>query len=84
MKDTITIYSKVGCQYCNQAKSLLREKGISYREVLVESNDQCVIAELEERTGMKTFPQIFIGNQVLGGFTDLKALEQRTGLKDFL
>ncbi len=84
MKDSITIYSKNDCIFCDRAKSLLNEKKIVFREVLVDTNDQCVVSELQDRTGMKTFPQIFIGNQVLGGYSELKELEQKTGLKEFV
>jgi GrxC family glutaredoxin len=84
MKDSLTIYTKNDCVYCDRAKNLLKEKNIQYREVLVDTNDQCVVSELQDKTGMKTFPQIFIGNQVLGGFTQLQELEQKTGLKQFL
>lgn len=83
MKDQITIYSKDNCIYCDKAKNLLNEKEINFREVKVDVNDRCVVDELQERTGMKTFPQIFIGNQVLGGYTELNELWQKTELKQF-
>jgi glutaredoxin 3 len=83
MKESITIYSKNDCIYCERAKRLLSEKNIAFREVLVDTSDECTVSELQDRTGMKTFPQIFIGNQVLGGFTQLQELEQKTGLKEF-
>lgn len=83
MKDSITIYSKNNCVYCDRAKELLTQEQISFREVKVDTKDQCVVTELQEKTGMKTFPQIFIGNQVLGGFTELQELALKTGLKEF-
>ncbi len=83
MKDSITIYSKKDCVYCDRAKSLLNEKNILFREVLVDTNDQCVVSELQDKTGMKTFPQIFVGNEVLGGFTQLQELDHKTGLNQF-
>lgn len=84
MKDSITVYSKNDCIYCDRAKNLLNEKGIAFREVLVDTNDQLVVSELQSKSGMKTFPQIFMGSQVLGGYTELKELEQKTGLAQFL
>lgn len=80
MKDSVTIYSKNNCIYCDRAKNLLHVRGIEFREVLVDSNDQCVVSELQDRTGMKTFPQIFIGHQVLGGFAELQQLDIKTNL----
>ncbi len=84
MKESITIYSKKNCIYCVRAKNLLIEKGIDFREIMVDTSDQCMVSELEDKTGMKTFPQIFIGNEVLGGYSELKELEQNTGLNQFL
>lgn len=83
MKNSITVYSKSNCIYCDRAKSLLNEKSIAFREVLVDTNDPCVVSELQDKTGMKTFPQIFVGNEVLGGFTELQELERKTGLTQF-
>lgn len=84
MKESITIYSKNNCVYCDRAKNLLNEKNILFQEVLVDTTDQHVVSELQEKTGMKTFPQILIDNKVLGGFTELQELEQKTGLKQFI
>ena len=84
MKDLITIYSKKNCIYCDKAKDLLNEKKIDFHEVVVDVNDHCVVSELQDRTQMKTFPQIFIGKSVLGGYSELKELDQKTGLTQFL
>jgi glutaredoxin 3 len=83
MKDTITVYSKNDCIYCDRAKGLLKELNVPFREILVDTNDRGAVSELQTKTGMKTFPQIFIGQQVVGGFTELKELAQKTGLKQF-
>ena len=58
---TVTMYSKDYCPYCKAAKSLLDDKGISYREIDVEHNP----AELETmiaRSGRRTVPQVFFDN----------------------
>ncbi|MBY0554860.1 glutathione S-transferase N-terminal domain-containing protein [bacterium] len=83
MKDSITIYSKRGCVYCDRAKNLLNEKDISFHEVMVDTSDQRAVSELQEKTGMRTFPQILIGNELLGGFAELSELEQKNGLIEF-
>lgn len=84
MKNAITIYSKDDCIYCDRAKELLSQKNISFREVKVDTNDQCQVSDLQERTGMKTFPQIFVGREVLGGFSELQDLDKKTGLLQFI
>ncbi len=70
----IIIYSSPFCGYCAAAKSLLEAKGAAYSEIdiLAEPRRR---AEMIERTGRRTVPQIFIGERHVGGFDDLQALE---------
>ena len=70
----ILIYSSPFCGYCAAAKSLLEAKGAAYSEIdiLAEPRRR---AEMIERTGRRTVPQIFIGERHVGGFDDLQALE---------
>jgi glutaredoxin len=68
-----TIYSKDGCRYCKYAKSLLFEKNKNFIIVKCEN-----IAEMKDHLkgivdtdSIKTFPQIFIGKELIGGFAEL-------------
>ncbi len=76
----VLIYTKSFCPYCDRAKALLARKGATYEEISVES-DEKVYTELKERTGLMTVPQIFINDELVGGYTDLAALDQQ-GLLD--
>ena len=66
----ITVYTTEPCGYCSQAKALLAKRGIAYEEINL-AKDPAGRAELAERTGMMSFPQIVIDGEVIGGFTDL-------------
>jgi glutaredoxin 3 len=79
----IIVYTMHSCPYCESAKRLLKQKGLVFEEVLVEFSDEAKWARLEQQTGFKTMPQIFIGDQFIGGYTDLSRLEQ-TGQLDSL
>lgn len=70
------IYTKQSCPYCVRAKQLLNARGIAFEEINLEGQEQA-IAELKARTGWRTFPQVFRGDQLIGGFTELAALEAR-------
>jgi glutaredoxin 3 len=72
---TVTVYSTNYCPYCMRAKSLLESKNIPYTEVNLEGKP-AELAELKQRTGMRTVPQIFIGEELIGGFSELSALAQ--------
>ncbi len=67
---TIEIYTKPYCPYCHRAKALLDAKGLSYTEFDV-SRDADKLAEMLERSQRRTVPQIFIGEQHIGGSDEL-------------
>ncbi len=76
----VQIYTKSYCPYCDRAKALFKNKGVNFEEISVEEDPQ-LYAELKQKTGLMTVPQIFINNELIGGFTDLAALDQK-GLLD--
>ena len=69
------IYTKNLCPYCDMAKKLLDEKGIEYEEINVNSveDPQTVIDTIRSLTDAKTFPQIVLDGQLIGGYTDLRS-----------
>ena len=69
----IVIYTKDYCGYCARAKSLLTAKGAAYRDIDVTC-DAGLQAEMIERSGRRTVPQIFIDGRHIGGSDDLAAL----------
>lgn len=83
MAADVLIYTKPFCPYCVAARSLLKEKGVTWREIDIAGKD-AVRAEMVERSGRQTVPQIFIGDTHIGGFDDLAALDQRGGLDPLL
>ena len=73
------VWSKYNCPYCDQAKALLTQRNIAYEERKI--GDGYTREELLEAVPTaRTVPQIFINNQLVGGFTELKTyLEQTAG-----
>ena len=66
------VWSKYNCPYCDQAKALLKQKGIAFEEKKI--GDGYTREELLEAVPTaRTVPQIFIGEELIGGFTELKA-----------
>jgi glutaredoxin 3 len=70
----IVMYTTNWCPYCERARKLLKSKGASFEEIDVESTPD-KRAEMISRSGRRTVPQIFIGDQHVGGSDDLAALE---------
>ena len=79
----IVIYTKNYCPYCDRAKNLFKAKKATYEEINVEDKPD-FYDELKKKTGMMTVPQIFIGDKLIGGYTDLAALDQKGGLDPLL
>ncbi len=70
----IIIYSTLSCPYCNNAKALLDKKGVEYKEILVDKDPSQLKEMLAKSNGRRTVPQIFIDGKHIGGFDDLKDL----------
>lgn len=77
----VIVYTTEFCPYCRSAKTLLKGKGIPFEEVSLE-NKPDELAKLKARTGWRTVPQIFIGEELIGGFTELQALERAGKLEE--
>lgn len=67
----ITVYTKSGCTLCDQAKNLLKSKGIAYEEVNL---DDPVRKEnfMAAYPHVRQMPQIWVGDQHVGGFAGLQ------------
>ena len=70
----VTVYSTRVCPYCVRAKALLDSKHIPYTEVMVDV-DRERLAEMMQKSGRRTVPQIFVGDRHVGGCDDLYALD---------
>ncbi len=70
----VIVYTKDYCGFCAQAKALLQAKGVSFTEIDV-TEDFAREAEMVERSGRRTVPQIFIRGDHIGGFDDLTTLD---------
>jgi glutaredoxin 3 len=77
----VVVYTMDYCPYCERAKALLQRKGISFEEIRLSEEDDASWDALEKRSGMKTMPQIFADDRLIGGYTDLAALDARDGLQ---
>jgi glutaredoxin 3 len=71
----VRVYSTAICPYCDMAKHLLRDRGLEYQEF--DATDlQSDAAELMKKHSWFTVPMIFIGEDFVGGFDELAALDK--------
>lgn len=71
----IKIYTTNDCPYCVAAKNLLSRKNLLFQEVDVSSDED--FDALVKSTGMKTVPQIFFDETLIGGFQELVQLDRQ-------
>lgn len=65
------VWSKYHCPYCDQAKALLKQKGIEFEERKI--GDGYTREDLLEAVpDARTVPQIFLDDKLIGGFTELR------------
>lgn len=65
------VWSKYHCPFCDRAKALLKQKGIEFEEKKI--GDGFTKEDLLEAVPTaRTVPQIFINEELVGGFTELK------------
>lgn len=83
MAQPVTIYTRAFCPYCTRALALLKRKGAKFTEVDA-TFDASKRDEMIERSGRRTFPQIFVGDRHVGGCDDLHALDAEGGLDPLL
>ncbi len=82
MKD-IVVYTTVACSFCTRVKALLDAREIPYQEIDL-ARDPDGRAELVQRTGMMSFPQVIIGGELLGGFQETLAADRTGRLRELL
>jgi glutaredoxin 3 len=79
----ITVYTTDPCSFCGRVKQLLTKRGLAYTEVNL-SKDPEGRAQLVELTGMLSFPQVVIGDEVIGGFLETVEADRSGRLRDLL
>lgn len=77
----IVMYSTDHCSFCTRAKALLQARGLEYEEINLE-RDPDGRQELARRTGMLSFPQILVDDELVGGFMELVAADRAGRFRD--
>ena len=80
---SVTIYTRAMCPYCWRAVGLLKKKNVNFKEINVGMSAALTAEMTQKAKGGTSVPQIFIGEQHIGGCDDMMALE-RAGKLDAL
>ena len=76
MPKPVRVYTTSYCAFCRRAKELLRKREIAFEGIDVTA-DADTRRWLVETTGRRTVPQIFVGEEAIGGYEELQALDER-------
>jgi len=79
----VLMYLTASCPYCQSADRLLQEKGVTVEKVRVDL-EPARRAEMMQKSGRRTVPQIWIGELHVGGCDDLYALDRAGKLDPLL
>ena len=80
---SVQVYTTEYCPYCVRVKALLKRKGVAFDEIDITYDAVAREQMVELAGGRRTVPEIFINGQIIGGYDELKALED-TGELDSL
>ena len=80
----VEIYTSPFCGFCFEAKKLLKEKGVNFKEINIVSDPERHREMLERSNGQQTVPQIFVGDYHIGGCDNLYSLNARGKLDKLL
>jgi len=79
----VLMYLTASCPYCQSADRLLQQKGAAVEKIRVDL-EPARRAEMMQKSGRRTVPQIWIGSRHVGGCDDLYALERAGELDSLL
>lgn len=82
--NAVKMYTTQVCPYCQRAKMLLRQRGVTEIDEIRVDLDPVQRKAMMDMTGQRTVPQIFIGDTHVGGCDELVALDRRGGLLPLL
>ena len=80
----IIMYTGPLCNFCDAAKRLLARNNATFKEINIATQDGLKDEMIKKSNGRRTVPQIFIGDQHIGGYEELRALEKENKLKELL
>jgi len=79
----VTLYTTKFCPYCIRALRMLSKKGVPYKNIDVNKNQE-LYKKIKKETGSNTVPQIFIGDDFIGGYDEMNQLDKEGKLDSML
>lgn len=79
----ITVYSMLNCPYCVKAKNLLTQRGVNFEVIMIDDWADDQWDQFAKKSGMKTLPQVYVDDQLIGGYSQLADVDAKDQLASF-
>ena len=79
----VTVYTDEICTLCHSVENLLNVRDIPYEKIMIRPGSD-EHEQLAERSGLRSLPQVYVGNLLLGGYQETLAADQAGMLADLL
>lgn len=79
----VVLYTTNPCSFCARAKGLLSSRGVEFSEVNLSKDPEGRL-QLARRTGMMSFPQVVVGDRLIGGWSELLRADEDGRLEELL
>lgn len=80
----VQVYTTPYCPFCVRAKMLLERRGVEFEEIDVSGDPELRTKLVEMSGGRRTVPEIFVNDRIIGGYEELRALDDAGKLDDLL
>ena len=80
----ITMYTGPMCNFCDAAKRLFSRNNLKYEEIDISTKNGLRDEMIKKSNGKRTIPQIFFGDHHVGGYDELRDLENKNQLDKLL
>ena len=77
----VIVYSMLNCPYCVKAKALLTSRGVPFEVVMIDDWADEAWDQFVQKSGMKTVPQIYVDEKLIGGYSQLAEVDQADQLE---
>ncbi|GFQ79385.1 glutaredoxin-2, mitochondrial [Trichonephila clavata] len=83
-KNCVVIFSKTQCIYCRKVKKLLTESSVPFLSIELDKREDGTNLQnaLNEITGARTVPRVFINEECIGGASDVEKLQKENKLME--
>jgi glutaredoxin 3 len=79
----VTVYAMNNCPFCVKAKGLLTQRGVKFETIMIDDWADDQWDEFAKKSGMKTLPQVYVDDELIGGYTQLAEVDAKDQLANF-